>query len=131
MAKKGVALLLALLTLLIVSLLLITFLELATIDLQITSNLFTRHQALYIADAGIEDAVSILRGVRSGFTRTINFPSPPNKYSVTYLPITTTFGIITSTGTLATGEQVVLEAKVSVVGSSSPYKVKIISWREL
>jgi Tfp pilus assembly protein PilV len=128
MDKKGVALLLALLTLLIVSLLLVAFLEFTTIDLQITSNLLNRNQALYIADAGIEYAASRLRNNKNSFSQVIVFPSAGNSYSVTY---SNTSGIITSVGRLSSGEQVSLEAKVSVVGTSRPYRVKIIYWREL
>ena len=130
MNKKGVALLLALFTLIIISLLLISFLELTTTDLQIVSNHLTRDEALYIADAGVEYAVSQLRNNKNWqvSNETTPFPSgSSNTYAVTY-PVDS--GIIRSTGRLITGGQVTLEVKVSVTGNA-PYKVKIIYYREL
>jgi type II secretory pathway component PulK len=128
MNNKGVALLLALLTLLIISLLVVAFLETTTIDLQIVSNQLNRNKALYTADAGVEYAVYRLKGSKANFTQLMQFPSGSgNTYSVTYV---SSSGIITSTGTLASGESVTLEAKVSVTGSS-PFTVKILYWREI
>ena len=129
MNKKGVALLLALFTLLIIALLVVAFLETTAIDLQIVSNQLKRNQALYIADAGVEYAVSILKTSKSSFSPPpFIFPSGlGSTYSVTYV---SSSGIITSTGTLVSGESVTLEAKVSVTGSS-PFTVKILYWREL
>lgn len=131
--KEGIALLLALFTLVIISLLAVAFLETTTIDLQIVSNQLKRNQALYIADAGVEYAVSQLRSNKNWSTNPPNylelvFPSGSgNKYRVTY-PYNP--GIIRSLGILASGEQVTLEAKVSVTGASTPYSVKILYWRE-
>jgi type II secretory pathway component PulK len=132
MNKKGVALLLALFTLLIVSLLVVAFYELITIDLQITSNHLKRNQALYIADAGVEYAISRLRLNRSNFSQGVEFPSGSgNNYNVNVTSVDISAKIILSTGTLASGEAVRLEAKVSVLGQNPPYRLKIISWREL
>jgi len=123
-----VALLLALFTLLIIALLVVAFLETTTIDLQIVNNQLSRNKALYIADAGIEYAVYRLKVSKANFTQSTQLPSGSgNTYSVTYV---SSSGIITSTGTLASGESVTLEAKVSVTGSS-PFTVKILYWREL
>lgn len=129
MEKKGVALLLALLSLVIISLLIVAFLELTTIELQIVSNHFTRNQALYIADAGVEYGISELRNNRNwkGSNKAITFPpSSGNTYTVNY---SDTSGIITSVSRLSSGQQVTLQAAVTVTGSK-PYTVKIISWRE-
>lgn len=130
MNKKGVALLLALFTLVIVSLLVVAFLELITTDLQIVNNHLVRNQALYLADAGIEYGISQLRiNGKQNFSVIRDLPSGSgNTYNVNY---SSTSGIITSTGTLTSGEQVRLEARVSVVGSPPNYKVKIIYYREL
>ena len=127
--KKGVALLLALFTLVIISLLAVAFLETTTIDLQIVSNQLKRNQALYIADAGVEYAISRLKNSKSSFSQILAFPSGSGStYNVTY---PSSSGIITSIGKLTSGEQVTLEAKVSVTGASTPYSVKILYWREL
>lgn len=129
MKNKGVALLLALLTLIIISLLVVAFLELTTIDLQIVSNHLSRNQALYIADAGVEYAVSNLRSSRNSFTTPLIVfpPSSANTYNMTY---SNSSGIITSEARLSSGQRVTLAAKVSVVGNSPPYRVKIIYWSE-
>jgi len=125
--KKGVALLLALLTLIIISLLMVAFLEVTTIDLQITSNHFNRNKALYIADAGVEYAVWRLKSSKANSSQLMEFPlGSGNTYNVTYNSVSAT---LTSVGRLISGEQVTVEAKVSVTGSA-PYTVKIIYWRE-
>lgn len=140
MNRKGVALLLALFILILASLLVIAFLELTTTDLSITSNHLTRNQALYIADAGVEYAISILKSDKSNFSSgAIEFPSgSANTYSVTYssisgkiIPDSQSLGKITSVATLNSGQLLSLEAKVSVRGGNPPYNVKIVSWREL
>lgn len=130
MKQKGLALLLALFTLIIISLLVVAFFELTTIDLQIISNHFRKNQALYIADAGVEYAISRLTSSRSSFnTPQIVFPSGSgNTYRVTY---SSSSGTITSVARLSSGQQVALSVKVSIVGSSAPYTVRIISWREV
>lgn len=127
--KKGVALLLALFTLVIVSLLLAAFLENTTTDLKITDNLLNRSKALYIADAGIEYAISRLRQNPNDFTQKIEFiPGSGNVYEVTY---SSKSGTIVSIGRLVTSEEVIIEAKVTISGQGIPYRIKTIYWREL
>ncbi|MFH0877012.1 MAG: hypothetical protein V1863_02135 [Candidatus Omnitrophota bacterium] len=126
--NKGVALLLALWTLAIVAMLLVVALQLSTTDLQIVANHELRARALYIADAGIEYAVSRLKNSKANFSQNMTFPAGSgHSYSVTY---TSSSSTISSTGTLSSGEAVSLEVKVSVTGSA-PYQVKILSWREV
>jgi type II secretory pathway component PulK len=131
MHKKGAALLLAIFSLILISLLVIAFLEVTTIDLQIISNHLMHTQALYIADAGIEYAISQLR-IDNNWKKTprpIELPSGSgNTYDVTYSAVS---GKINSRATLTSGGEVNLEAKVSVKANASPYAVKIIYWREL
>lgn len=130
MNKKAVALLLALFILILANLLVIAFLELITTDLQIASNHKIRNQAVYIGEAGIEYAISRLRTNKNwgGTAGAIEFPlGSGNTYNVTY---TLGSGTISSTATLTSGYQVTAEARVSVTGSS-PFRVKILSWREL
>jgi len=127
--RKAVALLLALFSLVIVSLLLFAFFEATTTDLQIANNHLSRSQAYYIAEAGIEYGVSVLRNSKANFSQVLEFPpGSGNTYSVTYSSVS---GKITSIGSLASGGQVTLETKVAVLGASSPYQVKIISSQEL
>ena len=131
MHKKGAALLLAIFSLIIISLLVTAFLEFTTIDLQIISNHLMRNQALYIADAGIEYAISQLR-INKNWKQTLRPIELPvgsgNTYDVTYSSVS---GKINSKATLVSGQEVTLEAKVSVKTGASFYAVKIIYWREL
>ena len=131
MHKKGAALLLAIFSLIIISLLVTAFLELTTIDLQIISNHLMRNQALYIADAGIEYAISQLR-INKNWKQTLRPIELPvgsgNTYDVTYSSVS---GKINSKATLVSGQEITLEAKVSVKTGTPTYAVKIIYWREL
>lgn len=125
--KNGVALLLALLSLLIVSVVVVAFFTLSTIDLQISNNHYLRKKALYTAEAGVEHALSTLSGSKSAISQSVQFPSGSgNFYDVTYATSNST---ITSIGRLASGERVTLVVKVGHLGSA-PYRVKILSWRE-
>lgn len=127
--KKGAALLLALFTLFFISLLVVGFLQIVTSDLQIMHNHYLRNKALYIAEAGTEYAFSRIRRRNANFSTTRTFPAGSgNTYNVTY---TRTSGRITSVGRLNSGEQASLETKVTVKGSSAPFKLKVIYWREL
>lgn len=130
MDRRGVALLLALFILMLVSLLVIAFLELTTTDLQIVGNHLARGQAVYIADAGVEYGISRLKNSKLDFTSgPIEFPPDSgNTYGVTY---NSNSGRITSIATLTSGQRISLEVKVSVVGAAAPYKVKIIYYREI
>lgn len=131
MKKRGVALLLALFIMMLASLLVISFVELTTTDLQITDNLYRRDQALYLADAGVEYAIYALQGNKNWkrSNKPIELPGGSGgTYDVTY---DNENGTITSTGLLSSGQSVTLEANVSVTGVKSPYKVSIIYWREL
>jgi type II secretory pathway component PulK len=126
MKQKGVALLLALFTLIIISLLVVAFLAITTTDLQIISNHLSRNQALYIADAGVEYAVARIRYNRSSFAVS-QIAFPPGSYNVTY---TNTTGTVASNGTLSSGPVVRLQARISVVENGTLDTVRIISWRE-
>ena len=105
-------------------------LQLAATDLQIANNHYLRTQALTIADAGIEYGISRLKTSKANFSSgNISFPSGSGHfYNVTY---SSTSSKITSTGSLASGQQAPLEAKVAVTGAVAPYIVKILYWREL
>ena len=59
--EKGIALILVLFTMLFISLLVVAFVDLATIDQQIVTNQVRALEASFIADAGVETAVYELR----------------------------------------------------------------------
>lgn len=129
--NKGVALVMTMYIMVIVAMIMVAFCELTISDIQITSNNFNRIKARYIADSGIEYAVYFLRQ-NSSWTASaqgLEYPSGSgNTYVVTYPDAS---GKILSIGRLATGEEVRLQAGVSVGGSSAPYKVRITDYTEV
>lgn len=128
--KKGIALILALFTLLFVSLLVVAFLDMATIDQQITTNQIRDLQASFIADAGVETAIYELKaqeeeGDYSGTGGDVEFPSGSgNTYNVSVSDST-----ITSIGTIGDFSHTI-EVDFSLTGGSSPYTVMIDTWKE-
>lgn len=136
--QEGVALLMAIFALFFITLLIVAFLDITTIDLQIVKNQTTSLKALYIADAGIEDAIYELRQVKEwddGFT---DKPFNDGSYTVTVV-VDQDIGefyikILTSTGTVSSGTttaQRTIEAQTLVTGRTpGDYKVRISSWKE-
>ncbi len=121
----------ALFVLVFVSMMVVAFLDITTSDLQITNNHLKRTQALYLADAGIEYVIYRLEN-----NKRPNLPDGPvelpsgsgNSYQVTY---DYNSGKIISSGKLASGETVNIEAKVSVAGSNKPFRVQTLYWKEI
>ncbi len=127
--RKGVALILALFTMLFISLLVVAFLDIVTIDQKIATNQIRDLQANFIADAGVETAIYELRqdDTYNGTVGDVEFPSGSgNTYNVEFVDADT----FTSTGTIGDFSRTV-EVDFSLTGSSSPYTVKINSWKEL
>lgn len=131
MHKKAQALLLAIFSLILISLLVTAFLQVTTTDLQIIANHLAKNRALYIADAGIEYAIAQLR-TDNNWKKTphpIELPAGSgNTYDVTYTELS---GKINSKARLAAGKEISLEAKVSINSGTPVNNVKIIYWREL
>lgn len=143
--QEGVALLMAIFVLFFITLLVVAFLDITTIDLQIVKNQTTSLKALYIADAGIEDAIYELRqdkGWEEGFAEKPYSTGSGNIYTVivdidlvsgTY-PNEFYIKTLTSTGTVYSGTttaQRTIEAQTLVTGRTpGPYKVRISSWKE-
>jgi Tfp pilus assembly protein PilX len=129
--KKAVALVLAIFILVFISILVVALLNLLTSDLVITNNHLGRLKALYTAEAGIEYAVSQLRTninwTANPYTE-IFPPTSDNSFSVT--KTTPTTRIITSVGNIDNKFTATIEAKVSIQGTSSPYTVRIVSYKE-
>lgn len=130
--ESGFALLLSLFIMLFISLLFGAIFDLLTTDLQITVNLHRETEALYIAEAGLEDAVYNLQLNRDwtsdGLTG-VNLPAGSNNhYYVTY---PSDPGQIESRGYLGdTGTSKTLRANVVITGSESPYTVRLVTWEE-
>ena len=127
--QRGLALLLASFSILFVSLLVIAFLEAGTTDLQILDNFLRSTEALYVADAGVEHAISGLRQAKDYHPT----PSLEGSVSTGGYSVTVSGGpspkTITSTGEVGKFKRKIV-AVVTVTGSSSPYTVTVTSWKE-
>jgi hypothetical protein len=129
---KGFVLVLTLFAALILATLIIAFINITSIDLTLVKNHMYSSQAYYIAEAGVADAINRIR---------INGLLPDTQWQETFPPDTSdTYNVsvsqnstvITSAGLAATSNfSRALEVKVSVTGSSSPYKVSINQWKEV
>jgi len=128
---KGFVLVLTLFTVLILATLIIAFLNITAIDLNLVKNHMCSLQAYYIAEAGIADAIDEIRlnGPLEDTEWEEFFPaSTSNKYNVSVSQNST---VINCTGLAAVSNfSRALEVKVSVTGSSPPYKVSIKQWKE-
>jgi len=131
--KNAVALLLAMFILVFIAILVVAFLNLLTSDLVITTNHLGRLKALYIAEAGIEHAISQLR---NNINWSVNsestiFPSASaSSYTVTY-PKSGTTRVIESRGQVGNNKFIaIIQAQISIQGQASPYIVKIVSFQE-
>ena len=113
---------------LFISLLVVAFVDLATIDQQIVTNQIYDLRTGFIADAGVETAVYELRQ-DSGYSGTggnVEFPSGSgNTYNVTVSGST-----ITSTGTVTDFSRTI-EVDFAISGASAPYTVRINTWKEI
>ena len=97
----------------------------------VIGNHLKKNQALYVADAGIEYAIAQLKTDNNWkkTPRPIKLPAGSgNTYDVTYSALS---GKINSKARLASGEEINLEAKVSIKPGAPTNNVKIIYWREL
>jgi Tfp pilus assembly protein PilX len=124
--QQGVALIIALIVMTTLSVLVIASLEMLTTNVQISTNHTHELQALYVAEAGVEDAISELRadsGWNAGFTDK-EFPTGTgNSYTVSVTG--TSPKVIRSTGTVGDFQKT-LQVQVAVNSTS----VRIESWEE-
>lgn len=110
------------------SLLIIAFFDIITIEQQISTYQIRDLQAMHIADAGIETAVYELRqdSNYSGTGGDVLFPDGSgNSYNVIVVGNT-----MTSTGTMGSFTRT-LEATYTLRGSPAPFTVVIDTWKEL
>lgn len=126
-----ITIMLALFATFFVTLFAVAMWELMTTDLEIITNHTRSMQSLYIADAGIEDAIYNLRQDKNwntGFTDK-TFPLGSGS-TYTVAVVDAPYGnTLTSIGKIANFERKIV-SYVLVSGLSTPYRVKIVSWRE-
>jgi Tfp pilus assembly protein PilX len=129
--KKGFILVLTLLISLILATLVIGFLSISSIDLVLVKNHMYSLKAYYIAEAGVADAINQIRlnGPLADMQWEAFFPSGSDKYTVAVSQSST---VISSTGlAYAANFSRALDVKISISGSSPPYKVSIKQWKEV
>jgi len=129
---KGFVLVMTVVTTLILATLIIAFLNITAIDLNLVKNHMCSSKAYYIAEAGIADAINQIRlnGPLADTQWQETFP--PNTSDTYNVSVSQNSTVITSTGLAsASNFSRALEVKVSVSGSSSPYKVSINQWKEV
>lgn len=103
-----------------------------TSDLQILKNHLYSTKALYVADAGIEDAIAALRSDYTwdaGFTQKA-FPAGSSSYYTVTVVNTHPTVVLTSTGVVA-GFERKIEAKVVIAETSAPYPMRGLYWKEI
>lgn len=130
--QRGAALVVALIVMAVLALLTITSLDMLTINVQIAGNHENELKASYIADAGVEDAIDRLRddpNWDAGLTD-VEFPAGSgDTYTVTIDNSRHPLIAITSTGAVPNFQRS-LEAQVKITGSSLPYSITIVYWKE-
>lgn len=130
--EKGFVFVMTVVTTLILATLIIAFLNITAIDLNLVKNHMCSSKAYYIAEAGVADAINQIR-LNGPLEDTQWEDTFPSNTSDTYnVSVSQNSTVITSTGlALASNFSRALEVKVSVSGSSSPYKVSINQWKEV
>lgn len=129
---KGFVLVVTIFAASILATLVIGMANLSTVDLSLIKNHLYSLQAYYIAEAGVADAIDRIQN--QGTLATTDweefFPASPDKYTIAVAQGPTT--VITSTGLAATANfSRELQVEVTVSGSSSPYTVSILQWKEV
>jgi Tfp pilus assembly protein PilX len=136
--EKGVALILAIMLMLALAVLTISAFELLISSVRITKNIKDDFQALYVSEAGIEDAILQLRyngNWNTGFTDK-NFGG--NNYDVTITTVSMVNGHQFMVDIQSTGKvgyfQRILKARVKIIETpefpSLPYSVAVMYWTE-
>jgi hypothetical protein len=104
----------------------------SSIDLDLIKNHMYSLKAYYIAEAGVADAINQIRlnGPLADTQWQAFFPSSlSDRYTVS---VSQSSSVINSTGlAYAANFSRILEVKVSISGSSSPYTVSINQWKEV
>lgn len=130
-AAGGFILVLVLFAVLILSTLTIGLLNLTAIDASLAKNYMFSLQAYYIAEAGVADAIGMIRSTGAApVSWQSTFPSlTTNTYNIDVVNGSPT--IIKSTGTVTNANfSKTLEVLVNVTGAAAPYNVSITQWKE-
>ncbi|MBT3261810.1 hypothetical protein HOC37_03390 [bacterium] len=130
--QKGVVLVLTVFAIAFSFILILGVLEISTIDLQIVRNYQKSVRALYIAEAGVEDAIYELRQNHLWNTGFTNKLFANETYTVT---ITNNYPnvIINTTSTITGNFQKQMQVQISISGPpyTPPYPVRVVAWQEI
>lgn len=130
--REGFVLVLTLFAVLILSALIIAFINITAIDLSLIKNHVCSSKAYYIAEAGIADVINQIRMNGPLADTQWQETFPPNTSDTYNVSVSQSSTVITSTGLAsASNFSRALKVTVSVSGSSSPYKVSINQWKEI
>ena len=130
--REGFVLVLTVFTTVILATLIIAFLNITAIDLNLVKNHMCSSKAYYIAEAGVADAINQMRLNGPLADTQWGDTFPPNTSDTYNVSVSQNSTVITSTGLASVSNfSRALEVKVSVSGSSSPYKVSINQWKEV
>jgi Tfp pilus assembly protein PilX len=135
-SEKGIALILALILMTLIFLLTLSAFEMVTVNTQIADNQIRDLQALYVAEAGIDDAIYQLRYETYPATITdINGSCGPGNYTAKSTVIDNKRYRIDSDGTIIYSSTRTstrtIRAVIRLYGQDVPYTVVITSWEEI
>jgi hypothetical protein len=127
---KGFALLLVMFIILFLSSIVASISVIFITDVKIIENYQNQVKALYVADAGIEYAISrlVLDDEWSANKLSVEFPGGSGNFYV--ITKKKNDDSITSEATLSGGTVREYEAEIEITGSESPYEVKLTGWRD-
>jgi len=132
MDRKGFVFILSLFLLAFLTIGFIAMFGVLTTDLQITKNLEGETRAVYIAEAGIADAISALQQNNGWISRglaQIPFPAGSDSYYTILYPTGADNDIIQTQGVVPSGPyRKTMRAKVFVEGVAVPYTVSVLEW---
>jgi Tfp pilus assembly protein PilX len=136
--ERGVALILAMMVMVALSLLTVNSFEMLSGSIRISRNHKDDLQALYVAEAGIEDAIIQLRYDRNWIAGFDEKDFDGNKYTVVVTVVETVGTDNSVIKLLSTGKagnfQRTLEAQAKIIGTEefSPleYSVAVLYWKE-
>ena len=137
--ESGAALVIAMILMLALVVFTLSAFELLTASVQISGNHKNDSQALYVADAGIEDAIYQLRLDRNWNTGFTDKDFSGNSYTVSVTPVITD-GLgnqvvvdVESAGTAGNFTRAII-ARIKIVGTPEfpelVYSVAMLSWKE-
>ena len=121
--QKGSVMLIAMFVIALMTTLVIGIIQMNTEEIQLTQNQVNATEAVCVAEAGLNDALSELRTDDSWTTGFTNKAFSGGSYDVTVTPSLPNINIV-ATGTSAKGFVAIVNADITI-GTISPYVIRI------